>query len=171
MLMSKNIVIIGFRGVGKTSVSRALSQKLGWPLIDVDAEIRKKIGSVFESVKAFGWTQFHQVESEIIAGIDATKTVIDCGGGAVLRAENIAHLKSNGVIVFLTAQSQTIVKRLQKSHDRPSISNNKTTLEEVEETLKQRLPLYQQAADMEIDTDDKTLEEIVTEIILKMGYC
>lgn len=167
-MKSKNIIIIGYRGAGKTTVSRALSQRLNWNYIGIDDLIKTKIGSIFESVEKHGWQEFQSAEREVIAGLYVNESVIDTGGGVVLTWGNIEYLKALGPLCFLNANCSTLVERLKQSHARPSIKNNKSTFAEVEEVLHERLALYRKAADMEIDVDDKDVNDIVSIIIGKV---
>jgi shikimate kinase len=166
--MKRNIVIIGFRGVGKTTITEALSKAMGWSHFEVDEEIRRRLGSIIESVKRDGWKPFHDMESEIIDNLRVEETVIGCGGGVLQREENAGRLKSLGIVVFLNASAQTIARRLEGSHQRPAIGNAPSIKEEVEGILPLRLPAYRRAADMEIDTEGKTVSEIVSQIIERL---
>jgi len=165
MLKMPNIILIGYRGTGKTTIAKNLGEKLGLLIINIDEEIKKQIGSINESVKKHGWKEFRETESRIIQNLDIKDAIIDCGGGVVESEKNIENLRKIGKIVLLKADSNTIIKRLEGSHERPSISGNKPFTEEVEEVLERRIPLYKKAADFEIDTDNKTIEEVSGEIL------
>jgi shikimate kinase len=167
--VKSNIVLIGFRGAGKSTVSTALSRALGWPRLEIDGEVRKRIGLISESVLRHGWQPFHDAEREVIAGLAVEKTVIDSGGGIVRSPENVERLARIGVIVLLDAAPATLVTRLGGSHERPMIGGAATIAEEVEQELPKRLPLYRAAADIVIETDGKSVEEIVAEIIRRVG--
>lgn len=165
-----NIVLIGYRGTGKSSVAQLLAERLKWPLISTDAEIVKKAGlSVPEIIQKRGWDYFRDVESQICKRVGAKdRTLIDTGGGAVLRKENVDALRQRGRVFWLTAEVSTIMERIKHSKDRPSLTQTKNYVDEVEEVLKERLPLYKAACDQIIPTDDRTLEEIADEIQGKM---
>ena len=165
-----NIVLIGYRGTGKSSVAQLLAERLKWPLISTDAEIVKKAGlSVPEIIQKRGWDYFRDVESQICKRVGAKdRTLIDTGGGAVLRKENVDALRQRGRVFWLTAEVPTIMERIKHSKDRPALTQTKNYVDEVEEVLKERLPLYKAACDQIIPTDDRTLEEIADEIQGKM---
>ena len=95
-----NIVLIGYRGTGKTSVGKLLAGRLGRQLVSTDAEvIRRAALSVPEIVKQFGWDRFRDLESEVcleLGGKD--RLIIDTGGGVILRHQNVDRLKANGVL-------------------------------------------------------------------------
>lgn len=167
--MKTNLVLFGFRGVGKSTVSIALSRTLGWPRLEIDDEVRKRIGLISESVQQHGWKPFHDAERAIIDELRAERTVIDCGGGVVRNAENVANLSRGGVMVLLEASPATLLARLQSSHERPMIGGAGSIAEEIEEELPKREPLYRAAADIVVDTENKSVEEIVAEIIRRSG--
>jgi shikimate kinase len=161
-----NIVLIGYRGTGKSCVARRLAELSKWPVFSTDAEIVKKAGmSVPDIIRKRSWDYFRDVESEICkqAG-KKDRTIIDTGGGAVLRKENVESLRQRGRIFWLAAEVSTIMERIKASKERPSLTSKKSYVEEVEEVLNERLPLYKAAADHIILTDGRTIDEIANEI-------
>ena len=165
-----NIVVIGYRGTGKSSVAKVLEERLKWPLISTDAEIVKKAGlSVPDIILKRGWDYFRDVESKICQRVGAKdRTIIDTGGGAVLRKENVDTLRQRGRVFWLTAEVATIMERIRYNKDRPSLSQTKDYIDEIDEVLKERLPLYKAACDQIIPTDNRPIEEIADEIQSKM---
>lgn len=161
-----NIVLIGYRGTGKSSVGILLAERSGRALVSTDDEIVRRAGrSIPEIVKQHGWDHFRDIESEVcrdLAGRD--QLIIDTGGGAILRQENAACLKSNGLLFWLTAEVPTISRRIGGDTQRPSLTGAKTFVEEIEEVLRERAPKYQSAADHVIATDHKTVSEIADAI-------
>lgn len=165
-----NLVLIGYRGAGKSSVGKLLSARLGWPLISTDAEIvqRAKL-SIPQIVERFGWDHFRELESEVCRELGAQdRVIIDTGGGAILRQQNVDALKSHGVLVWLTAEVPTIIQRIGGETGRPSLTGAKSFTEEVEDVLRERRPKYQAAADHVIGTDGRTLQQVVDEILGKV---
>lgn len=162
-----NIVLIGYRGTGKSSVGKLLSAILDMELVEMDRLIVRKAGlSIPEIVKRSGWEVFRDIESEVAKEIlQKDNCVIDSGGGVVLREENVECLKTNGLVFWLKAGKETIVARIKDSEERPSLTGTKSFVEEVEEVLKAREPLYQAAADWMIETDKKSVEEITAELV------
>ncbi|MEK7797386.1 MAG: shikimate kinase, partial [Nitrospirota bacterium] len=152
-----NIVVIGYRGTGKSSVARVLEERLKWPLISTDAEIVKKAGlAVPDIILKRGWDYFRDVESKICQRVGAKdRTIIDTGGGAVLRKENVDALRQRGRVFWLTAEVATIMDRIRYNKDRPSLSQTKDYIDEIDEVLKERLPLYKAACDQIIPTDNR----------------
>jgi shikimate kinase len=162
-----NIVLIGYRGTGKTVVGELLAAQLDMALMDMDAQIVEKAGMpIPEIVEKSGWPGFRDIESEIareLAGLD--NIIIDTGGGVIERPENIEALKINSRIFWLQASVDTIVSRIQDGTQRPALTAGKTFTQEVAEVLKQRIPKYKSAAQYEIDTDPLTPEQVAKKII------
>lgn len=165
-----NIVLIGYRGTGKSAVGKLLAQRTKWPLVSTDIEIVKKAGlPVPEIIRKRSWDYFRNVESQICeqAG-KKDRTIIDTGGGAILRKDNVEALRRRGRVFWLTAEVSTIMERLKEASDRPSLTGDRSYLEEVEEVLNERVPLYKAACDYVIPTDGRTIDEIADDIQAKM---
>jgi len=162
--MKKNIVLIGFRCTGKSSVAKVISSKLGIPMVSTDELIVKKVGNISEYVKNNDWVSFREIENEVIKNIDADDCVVDSGGGVVERNNNIMQLKKKGIIFLLKADVVSIAKRMKKNGNRPSLTNV-DSLNEIEDVLAKRSPLYEKAADFEIETEGKDIDMIADEII------
>ena len=162
-----NIVLIGYRGTGKSSVGRLLAAVLGLERVDMDKLISEKAGlSIPQIVERFGWETFRDMETEVVREVSGKDTcIIDTGGGVILREENVERLKENGFLFWLTAGKETILERIRRGNDRPSLTGKKSFLEEVEEVLKVREPLYRSAADRVVQTEGKQIEEVGAEII------
>lgn len=162
-----NIVLIGYRGTGKSHVGRILSRQLNMPYIGMDAAIVLKSGMpIAEIVDKFGWTEFRDRESAEameLAGQDGI--IIDTGGGIIERPVNIETLQKNACIFWLKASVETIVSRIQGNTERPALTSGKTFLEEVSEVLERRIPKYKSAAHYEIDTNAATPEQVADRII------
>lgn len=162
-----NIVLIGYRGTGKSVVGEHLAHHLGMTCISMDANIVKRAGMpVPEIVGAFGWSRFRDLESEEARRLSREDNIIiDTGGGVIERPVNIAVLKTNALIIWLKASVRTIVSRIQEGTQRPALTDGKTFTEEVEEVLTERMPKYKTAADYEIDTDHLTSEQVADCIV------
>lgn len=165
-----NIVLIGYRGTGKSSVARLLAEKTGRTAVDMDDEIVQALGMpIPEFVEKEGWERFREVESEVCWDLSAQDNlVIATGGGVVTRAENIGALKAKGRLFWLRARPETIVSRIREDANRPSLTGTKTFLEEIEEVLEARTPLYRAAAELDIDTDERALQDVAEEIMRRM---
>jgi shikimate kinase len=162
-----NIVLIGYRGTGKTAVGKKLSHKLRRPLYQLDAIIEKHEGAAIPKIVAqHGWDYFRDREAELLAEVAKKDScIIDTGGGVVLRSENVGRLKSNGVLFWLTADPETIISRIHDDSGRPPLTPGKSFIEEVADVLQQRLPLYKKAQDFTVDTGGKTIDTIAGEIV------
>ena len=164
-----NLVLIGYRGTGKSTVGRILAQRLRRELVSTDAEVvRNAKHPIPEIVQQHGWDHFRDLESQVcrdLAGRDGL--VVDTGGGVILRPENIVSLKANGLLFWLTAEIDTIVNRIGRDTNRPSLTGTKTFLEEIAEVLQERVQKYQAAADHTVPTDRRSREEIAEAILLK----
>ena len=163
--MDKNIMLIGFMGVGKSTVSRALSTKTGMPEVDADAYIVEREGMAITDIfEKYGEDYFRDIETECLRELQEQKgRIISCGGGAVLRDENVEIMKEGGMILLLTAKPETIFQRVRYSKDRP-ILNGHMNVEYIAELMNKRNPRYTSVADIIIETDDKEIDQIVTEI-------
>ena len=162
-----NIILIGYRGTGKSVVGELLSRKLNRETISMDAQIVKKAGmSIPDFVEKNGWPEFRDLETEVareLAGRD--NIIVDCGGGVIERPENIPVLRENGVIFWLQASVDVIVDRIAGGTERPALTEGKTFTEEVAEVLDRRTPLYSAAAQHTINTDAMTPEQVVDRIL------
>ncbi|MEK7572184.1 MAG: shikimate kinase [Patescibacteria group bacterium] len=166
--MRNNIVLIGMRGSGKSTIAKLLAEKVGKKSIDLDAYLVEKTGMTIPyMVKNYGWEYFRDKESEIAKEAGSlSNTVIAAGGGVILRKENVAVLGKKGVFIFLSAAIDTLLKRVGEDPNRPAMTIHKTQKEEMEHVLKERKHLYKQVADLVIETTKKEPEEIVKEILL-----
>lgn len=162
--MSDNIVLIGYRGTGKSAVGRYISKKQNKKYISTDERIVERVGPINKFVDKFGWEKFRELEHRIIKNIDATNGVIDCGGGVIETEENYKPLQKLGAIFWLKAAPQTIVTRIQDSTNRPSLSEN-DFLSEIPTILERRIPFYKKFADYEIDTDEHSIDNIGEKIL------
>lgn len=165
-----NIVLIGYRGTGKSTVAKILGQRLGRKIISTDADIVNETGqSIPHIVEQYGWEHFRDLETQICRSLQhQTDLIIDTGGGLILREENVRLLKTNGRLFWLTADVPTIVQRISGDTQRPSLSGTKTFVEEVEEILTERTPKYRAAADIIISTDRETPESIASKVLLHL---
>ena len=162
-----NIVLIGYRGAGKSAVGRELAARLGRELISTDAEIVKRAKqSIPEIVARYGWEYFRDLESTVCRDLaDRDQVVIDTGGGAVLRPQNVEVLKQNGKLIWLTATPDTITARIGGDTQRPSLTGTKSFLEEITEVLQDRTPKYQAAADHVMKTDGRSIQQLVEAVL------
>ena len=161
-----NIVLMGYRGTGKSTVAGILSQRLKRKLYTIDALIVKSAGMpIARIVGEWGWPRFREIESSVVREISAEAAVIDCGGGVVLEPRNVAHLQRAGKIVLLTAGFKTILNRIHKDPNRPPLKDGLSFAEEQRQVLAEREPKYRAAADLVCDTTQVSPQETAAEII------
>jgi shikimate kinase len=165
-----NIVIIGYRGTGKTSVGKMLAQRLGMRFVDGDVCLEQKVGrTINDMVAREGWPFFRAKEKEVIREISGYDgCVIATGGGAVMDADNVSALERNGRFILLTADIPTTVSRIQadsvSAQQRPDLLGG-GIVEETKKILAQRMPIYRKVADHVIDTTSLSVEQVVESIL------
>lgn len=159
-----NIVLVGFMGTGKTSVGKRLSSNLRMRYIDTDNVIerdsRRRISDIFEED---GEEVFRQLESDAVNRVSQLYNyVISTGGGVVLKEENVAKLKENGVVFCLSATPEEIYNRVGHQTHRPLLQTP-DALETIRTMLDDRAPYYAQA-DYTVETTGKTFGEVMAKI-------
>ena len=166
--MDKNIVLIGLMGSGKSMIARELGKRLKASVVATDDLVEAKEGqAIHEIFKSKGEAYFRNLESEIIKEVSLRRgIVIDCGGGAVLRKENLQHLKVNGIVFYLQATPEVIYQRIKNEKHRPLLKVP-DPLGCIKELHQQRLPLYNQA-DYTVDANDASIEGPVVEILKRI---
>ena len=162
-----NIVLIGYRGTGKSTVGRLLAARLGREFVSTDAEIVKSAQrTIPEIVAQQGWDYFRDLESDICRELASRdQLVIDTGGGAILRAQNVEALKKDGTLFWLTASVETIAKRIGGDNQRPSLTGTKSFIDEIQDVLRERTPKYRASADHIIRTDDRSINQLVETLL------
>lgn len=160
-----NIVLIGFMGSGKSTVGRALAELSGYDYYDVDRVIEADTGhAVARLFETGGEGYFRELERQAVARLcGASAAIIACGGGCVLDKRNVACLKQQGKLVWLTAEPETLYDRIRGNGERPLLVNK--TKQDIAAMLALRQPLYHSAADYVVPTDDKPVGEIVETIL------
>ncbi len=166
--MTKNIVLIGFMGTGKSSCGKALATRLGSAFIDLDKYIEtKEKMSIPEIFAAKGETYFREKEREAVREVVGRKgAVIATGGGTIKDEENFAALKNRGVIVCLTADVDTILARTSRRGERPVLDGQADRRKGIEELLASRQAMYARA-DYSVDTSSLSPMQVTEEI---MGF-
>jgi len=164
-----NIVLVGFMASGKTSVGRRVAKRLGYRFMDMDQFIEKEQGRTISDIFAKeGEAHFRALETALLRRmLHQENTVISCGGGIVTTSGNIDLLKQIGITVFLNADPEDILRRLEHDTRRPKVQGGDLR-ERVITLLGQRMPLYQQA-DLSIHTLGKTPNQVAGELIGKVA--
>ena len=168
--MKENVILIGFMGVGKTSLGKLLASKLGRAFIDLDEKIEQDAGiSIPKIFEMHGEKYFRELEKAAVREVTARKNIIIAtGGGTVKDAENLRLLKNSGVVICLTADAEEIFKRTEKRGERPVLDGGGSErLATIKKLLAEREKFYGQA-DFKIDTTEWSPLQIVNEICEKI---
>ena len=158
---TRNIVLIGFMGTGKSAVGRALARRTGWRHLDTDAEIERAAGKTIPQIFAEdGEAAFREQETAVLASLVgaqfAEALILSTGGGTPLRTENAALLKQLGTVVWLHVAPESILARVAHSlHERPLLTAHQADpLGQITRLLALREPQYAALADVVLETSD-----------------
>jgi len=158
------VVLIGYRGAGKTTVGKMVARRLSLPFLDTDALVEERAGMPVPAIFASaGEAAFRSREKEVIAGLADVRGVIATGGGAVLDPENVRVLRRGGTVVLLEADLEEVLTRTAGS-DRPSLTGLPPE-EEVRALLQMRRPFYLAAADICIRTGGRGPDVVADEVV------
>lgn len=160
----KNIVLVGFMGTGKTTIAKALSEKLNLKYVSTDDIIKKKENTSIPDIFAKkGEKYFRKVEKDAVKEASSMQgVVIDAGGGVVIDPENVENLKKKGILICLWADPDIILERTKKYTHRPLLDVD-DPITKINELLAFRKPFYERA-DCHINTSNMSAEEVVKEI-------
>jgi shikimate kinase len=167
------LTLIGYRATGKTTLARLLAQRLGWEWIDADVEIERRAGKSIARIFAEdGEPAFRDIEVEVTRDLcQQRRLVLAAGGGAPMRAENREAMHAGGTVVWLKALPKTIHRRMTgdatTAGRRPDLTAQ-GGLAEIVQLLGRREPIYDETADFAVDTEEKTPEAIVAEILKRI---
>lgn len=169
--IAMNIVLTGYRCTGKTSVGRILAGALGRRFLDTDMMIEEKERvSIGDIISSHGWPYFREIEARVIKEISTMdRLVVATGGGVVMDGENVANLRRNGWMVWLTAEPEVVKERmvgeLETGIKRPSLTGGRDPLREIEDTLDKRRLAYRDSADFKVDTSKLSIQEVAERIM------
>ena len=168
-----NIYLIGYRCTGKSTVGKLLADRRRMAFLDTDGFLTGYVGcSVTEIIERDGWKRFRELErfalEEAAAG---DGLVVATGGGIVLAPENRELMAKTGIVVWLKAGVKTLAKRMGADgvtdSQRPSLTG-KGSVDEIAEVLKERHSLYEEAADVTIETDTMTPDQVAGAILKRL---
>ena len=168
--MKTSIALIGFMGTGKTTVGKALAEKLGKEFFELDLLIEKKAGKTIPAIfKEDGEISFREFEIDVAKEVSQLRNaVIACGGGVILNKINIDRLRKEAVIVYLTASPRVILRRISRDTDeRPLLAVANPTLT-IKDLLRFRRPFYERAADVTVNTSRLDIDSVVRQITAKI---
>ena len=163
------LVLIGFMGVGKTSVGKKLAKKLDFKFIDTDYEIEKlenkTISQIFED---YGEEYFRSLETKVLKNsLKEKNIIISTGGGIITNKENYEILKNEKNVIFLDASVETIISHLYNEiNKRPLLKNSKNLSDKIEELLSIRYEKYKEVSDILIKVDNKNIDEVISQILV-----
>ncbi len=163
------LILIGYRGTGKTTVARRVAELLGLECFDADAEVEDRAGKSIKRIfEDDGEPAFRDLEVQVIADLVLRgDVVLSLGGGAVMREETRRAIAA-GTVVWLTARPETILTRMVEDTNTTEQRPNLTTsggLAEITSLLSHREPVYRACADFTVETDAKSAEQVAQEIV------
>ena len=171
VFINKNFILIGFMGSGKTAVANFLKEHHHMAIIDTDQLIVEKEGlSIQEIFSEKGESYFRLLETKLLeelAWLNLTNTVISCGGGMVINPANVVKMREIGVVVYLSASPEAIYQRVKDDRERPLLNDN-MNVEFISDLLSKRRGFYEEAADMKVETDCKSVVSVCQEILSKL---
>ena len=163
-----NIVLIGYRGTGKSVISNALADILHCPRYGLDEKIIQQAGkSIREIVEQEGWERFREIARGVVEKVssEVRNSIIDCGGGVVVDERNVMDLRRSGKVVLLISNFEKIIQRISRDLSRPPLEGKLSFREEQQKVLVERDPKYRAAADCIFDTSYLKPRQIAMKII------
>lgn len=164
---AEHVLLVGMMGAGKTSVGQLLAQRLGRPFLDVDAWIEDEEGvSIATIFETRGEAAFRNLEARVLESFlaNTVASVLSVGGGAVVDARNRAALSSHGKVVWLRATDATLAGRVGDGVGRPLLAG-KDAATELARIALDRSPMYTEVADVVVDVDDLTPDDVVDRVV------
>jgi len=164
-----NINLVGFMGAGKTTVGKALAERLGYRFVDADEEIEREQGRTISSIFAEdGEPEFRRLESEMLRKLSGREgLIVSAGGGAVIDPANVENMRRGGPVVCLTATPEEIYERVRHSTHRPLL-DTPDPMSRIVQLLNERAGYYARA-DVTIDTTGKSVDDVVDEVLSAAG--
>lgn len=167
MPLTQNVFFVGFMGAGKSTVARRIARSAGATSLDMDKYIERACGkSIPEIFEEGGEDLFRKIETDTLRELAGREEplLISCGGGIVMRPENIEILKSGGTVVHLLVYADEAASRISDKSSRPLFND----IESARELCALRLPLYEEAADFTVATGGKSVFDISREVSLRL---
>ena len=161
--MKNNLVLIGMPGAGKSTNGLLLAKALGKDFVDTDVLIQVREGETLQLIMdSSDYLQLRKIEESVLTHIDVNNTVIATGGSAVYSENGMAHLKKNGIVVYLETPLQTLEQRI---HDYETRGIAKHPEQSFDDLFIERSKLYNQYADIVIHCDQQPPEEVVHSVL------
>jgi shikimate kinase len=161
-----NLFLIGFMGVGKSTVAQYLKDHYGLSLVEMDETIEAEEGmKITEIFAKKGEEYFRELETGLLRKLSCKKgVVVSCGGGTAMRPVNVELMKSQGRIIWLCATPESVYERIKDSTSRPVLAGN-MNVEYIQTLMERRREAYEAAADFEVSTDGRSAAQICQEIM------
>lgn len=164
---NNNIILIGMPASGKSTLGVILAKVLGYNFIDSDILIQDKQNrKLSQIIEEEGIDSFIEIENDVNASINVSKTVIATGGSAVYGDKAMQHFKKTGKIVYLHVDYDRLVKRLSDIKQRGVVIRNGQTFEQL---YNERLELYKKYADITVEENCEDVETVLADLINKLG--
>ena len=170
-----NLVLIGLRGTGKSTVGRMLSDQLGWQFFDTDSLVQERAGKTIREIfEQAGEAGFRILEAEIVREVSAhDRAVIATGGGSVLNPDNVIALKHNSFVIHLTADPVELWRRIcgdGSSHaQRPPLTRDAHSgIDELKQLLLSRAAIYEHARDVEVSVENRLPDEVAEAVLMML---
>ncbi len=167
--LNQHIYLTGYRGSGKSTVGRILANSTELPFVDLDDEVERAAGVTIREIFAnHGESKFRDLETQCLELVaKSNPTVVALGGGAILRQENRDLICESGICFWLVADAKALLERIcadPASNDRRPALTEMPMLEEIESILQQRHPMYEAAADHQINVTQLSAQSVVDQI-------
>ena len=163
----ENIILIGMPSCGKSTCGVVLAKTMNKGFVDTDILIQQREGMALQQIiNKHGNEYFHQVEEAVLCGFEGYNYVVATGGSAIYYEKAIEHFKKNGKVVYLKVSLETVLERLSNIKTRGVTLAKGQTLQDLYE---ERIPLYEKYADVTIESEGCTVEELVEQIIKKVS--
>lgn len=161
-----NVYLCGMIGSGKTTIGVKLAKELGMDFHDLDQEMDRRLGYSFHRlVKEQGWLAFRELEYNICKMFSRLSHAVICLGGGTVRYEwNMDIMRGTGPFILLTASLEELIRRVSRA-DRPRVNPGTDLAGDVRKIWKTHKDKYLGAADIVYDTENKSVETTVAEII------
>tara|TARA_B100000586_G_scaffold104552_1_gene74909 strand:+ start:206 stop:733 length:528 start_codon:yes stop_codon:yes gene_type:complete len=160
---SKNIVLVGLMGSGKTTIGRRLAHELNQDFFDTDHEVIGKTGVTIDHIFDIeGEDGFRERESKILENLcQMSNIILATGGGIVIKSKNREILKNSGLVVYLSSSVDQLLRRTAKSKTRPLLENSTDRRKTITDLVEARDLYYREVASLVIDTTGKKLHEVI----------
>ncbi len=162
-MKQKNIILIGMSGAGKSTLGVLLAKAIGKHFTDSDIHIQQHTGKLLQDIiDTEGTARFLEIEEEVVSSLNLQNTVIATGGSVVYSDKAMQTLKANGIVIYLQVDYAELFGRLSNITTRGIVFKGTNDLQNV---YLERLPLYEQYADITVNCTGRGIEECVEEII------